>query len=339
MPIEGPIKELGLFELFQLISLAGKKGVLELNAEDILKSYVLYFDNSILISIDFPERLKKEISERGFMKKEETVEFADDKFAHYLIENKIVPLRTFKTIFKQVAIDVIFSLFLIKNGHFTFKEKDFQVADYMKLDMKIENIIMEAARRIDEISKMEEILPNTNIVLEVSTDLIEKEKIDLSPMDWQLLSLIDGKLTIRELIGKIGDKFAVMKALYGMTMAGIITETKIPVDDIIKKKKTSVEKITDKKMNELNRLWNKGKYTDGLKELFKLKELYPEDAMIPYNMGYFYLAEGRFKETISEWNSFLLLSSDEKKKTEIRETLELVKRIHKNIVNWEVLVE
>jgi tetratricopeptide (TPR) repeat protein len=92
-------------------------------------------------------------------------------------------------------------------------------------------------------------------------------------------------------------------------------------------------------MNELTRLWNKGKYTDGLKELFKLKELYPEDARIPYNMGYFYLAEGRFKETISEWNSFLLLSSDEKKKTEIRETLDLVKRIHKSIVNWEVLVE
>jgi hypothetical protein len=339
MPIEGPIKELGLFELFQLISLAGKRGVLELNAEDILKSYVLYFDNGILVSIDFPERLKKEVSERGFMKREETIEVADDKFVYYLVENKIIPLRTFKPIFKQAAIDVIYSLFLIKNGHFTFQEKDFQIADYVKLDMKIENIIMEAARRIDEISKMEEILPNTDIVLEVSTDLIEKEKIDLSPMDWQLLSLIDGKLTIRELISKIGDKFAVMKALYGMTMAGIITETKIPVDDIIKKKKTSVEKITDKKMNELTRLWNKGKYTDGLKELFKLKELYPEDARIPYNMGYFYLAEGRFKETISEWNSFLLLSSDEKKKTEIRETLDLVKRIHKSIVNWEVLVE
>jgi len=339
MPIEGPIKELGLFELFQLISLAGKKGVLNLNAEDILKSYVLYFDNGILVSIDFTERLKKEVSERGFMTREETIEVADDKFAHYLIENKIIPLRTFKTIFKRAAIDVIYSLFLIKNGHFTFQEKDFQIADYLKLEMKIENIIMEAARRIDEISKMEEILPHADIVLEVSTDLIEKEKIDLSPMDWQLLSLIDGKLTIRELISKIGDKFTVMKALYGMTMAGIITEIKIPVDDIIKKKKTSVEKITDEKMKELPRLWNKGKYTDGLKELFKLKELYPEDPKIPYSMGYFYLAEGRFKEAISEWNSFLLLASDEKKKTEIRETLELVKRIHKNIVNWEVLVE
>jgi hypothetical protein len=339
MPIEGPIKELGLFELFQLISLAGKKGVLEINAEDILKSYILYFDNGILVTIDFPERLKREISERGFMSMEETIEVPDEQFADHLIEKKIVPLRSFKTIFKQAAIDVIYSLFLIKNGHFTFQEKDFKVSDYLKLNMKIENIIMEAARRIDEISKMEEILPNTDIVLEVSTDLIEKEKIDLSPMDWQLLSLINGKLTIRELISKIGDKFTVMKALYGMTMAGIITETKIPVDDIIKNKKDAVERVTDEKLKELPRLWNKGKYTDGLKELFKLKELYPEDPIIPYNMGYFYLAECRFKEAISEWNSFLLLSSDEKKKTEIREMLDLINKIHKNIVNWEVLVE
>ncbi len=339
MPIEGPIKELGLFELFQLIALAGKKGILTLNAEDILKSYVLYFDNGMLISIDFPERLKKEISERGFLTKEQTIEIADDKFVNHLIDNKIVPQRILKNIFKQTAIDVIYSLFLIKNGNFIFRETDFEISDYLNLDMKIENIIMEAARRIDEISKMEEILPNTDIVLEVSADLIEKEQINLSPMDWKLLSLINGVMTIGDLIDQIGDKFAVMKSLYGMTMAGIITETKIPIDDIIKENKISVDKITDQKLRELPRLWNKGKYTDGLKELFKLKELYPEDPIIPYNMGYFYLAEGRFKEAVSEWNSFLILSSNEKKKTEIRETLELVKKIHKKLVNWEVLVE
>jgi len=339
MPIEGPIKELGLFELFQLISLAGKKGILTITGEEFIESYILYFDNGMLISIDFPERLKKEMSERGFLTKEQTVEIADDKFVNHLIENKIVPLSTFRTIFKQAAIDVIYSLFLIENGHFNFRETDFEIIENLTLNMKIENIIMEAARRIDEISKMEEILPNADIVLEVSTDLIEKEQINLSPMDWKLLSLINGNLRISDLINKIGDKFGVMKSLYGMTMTGIITETKIPVDDIIKKNEMSVGKITDKKMKELPKLWNKGKYIDGLKELFKLKELYPEDPRIPYNMGYFYLAEGRFKEAISEWNSFLVLSSDKKKKTEVGETLELIKKIQKNIVNWEVLVE
>jgi hypothetical protein len=339
MPIEGPIKELGLFELFQLISLAEKKGVLTISGEEIIKSYTLYFDRGNLASIDFPERLKKEIVKRGFLTKEDMIEVADSKFVDHLVENNIIPLSTFKTIFKQTAMDVLYSLFLIKNGHFSFRETDFEIPDYLTLEIKIENIILEAARRIDEISKMEEVLPNTDIVLEVSTDLVEKEQINLSPMDWKLLSLIDGNLTIADLINKIGgDKFAVMKSLYGMTMTGIITEKKIPVDDIIKEKKASVEKNVEK-IKKINKLWNKGRYSDGLKELLKLREMYPEDSRIPYNMGYFYLAEGRFKEAISEWNSYLILSEDESRKKEIREILDLVKGIHKKIVNWEVLIE
>jgi len=339
MPIEGPIKELGLFELFQLISLAEKRGILTISGEEILKSYVLYFDKGNLVFIDFPGRLKKELLKRGFLTGEEIIEVADSKFVDYLVENEIIPIGTFKAVFKQTAMDVIYSLFFIKNGHFSFRETDFEMPDYLTLDIKIENIILEAARRIDEISKMEEILPNTDIVLEVSTDLIGKEQINLSPMDWKLLSLIDGNLTIADIINKIGgDKFTVMKSLYGMTMTGIITEKKIPVDGIIKEKEASGEKVTER-IKELNRLWNKGKYTEGLKELFKLKEIYPEDSRISYNMGYFYLAEGRFKEAISEWNSFLILSSDEKRKKEIREALDLLKGIHKKMVNWEVLIE
>jgi hypothetical protein len=339
MPIEGPIKELGLFELFQLISLAEKRGILTISGEEVLKSYMLYFERGNLVSIDFPERLKKEILKGGFLTREEIIEITDNKFVDHIIENDIIPIGTFKAVFKQAAIDVLYSLFLIKNGHFIFRETDFEVPEYLTLNIKIENIILEAARRIDEISKMEEILPNTDIVLEVSTDLIEKEQINLSPMDWKLLSLIDGNLTISDIINKVGgDKFTVMKSLYGMTMTGIITEKKISVDDIIKEKKTPIEKNTER-IKELNRLWNKGRYTEGLKELFKLKEMNPEDSRIPYNMGYFYLAEGRFKEAISEWNSFLVLSSDEKRKKEIREVLDLLKGIHKKIVNWEVLIE
>jgi len=338
VPIEGPIKELGLFELFQLISLAEKKGILTISGEEILTSYVLYFERGNLVSIDFPERLKKELLKRGFLSGEEIIEIADNKFVDHLIENGIMPIGTLKAVFKQMAVDVIYSLFLIKNGHFSFRETDFEIPDYLNLNIKIENIILEAARRIDEISKMEEILPNTDIVLEVSANLIEKEKINLSPIDWKLLSLIDGNLTISDIVDKVGgDKFTVMKSLYGMTMTGIITEKKIPVNDIIKGKKVFTEKDTER-IKELNRLWNKGKYTEGLKELVKLKEVYPEDSRIPYNMGYFYLAEGRFKEAISEWNSFLVLSADEKRKKEIREVLDLLKGIHKKIVNWEVFI-
>lgn len=338
MPIEGPIKELGLFEIFQLISLAEKRGVLKIMSEEIVEFCILYFDKGKLISIDFPERLKKEVCKRGFLSKREASEIANDKFLEYLIENDLVPVTAFKTLFKKIAVDVLYSLFFIKNGNFSFRETDFDIPEYLVLNMKIENIILEAARRIDEISKMETVLPNEDIVLEVSEDLIEKEQIDLSPMDWKLLSLINGNLTIGDLVRKIGDKFAVMKSLYGMTMTGIITEKKFPVDNIVEEDEEPITTISDK-MKELSVLWKNNNYSKGLEKLAKLKEFYPEDSRVIYNMGYFYLADGKIKEAISEWNLFLTLSTDESKKEEIRKNLELVKKIHKKIVNWEVSVE
>ncbi|MEO0292871.1 MAG: DUF4388 domain-containing protein [candidate division WOR-3 bacterium] len=338
MPIEGQIKELGLFELLQLISLAEKKGILTITTEETVKPYLLYFEKGNLVSIEISQRLKKEMIKRGFLNEEEVIKIEDEEFVKYLIEKEVLPLSTFRSIYIQAATDVLYSLFLLKNGHFVFEDVDFEIPEYLVLNMKIENIIMEAARRIDEISKMEEILPNTDIVLEVSMDLVEKKQVDLSPMDWKLLSLINGNLTISDLINKVGDKFAVMKSLYGMVMAGIITEKKIPINEMVKEIEPSKDKFLEK-MNFIRRLWNKGEYDEGVKELINLKEIYPENPLISYNLGYFYLAKGNYKEAISEWNSFLVLSSEEKRKEEIRELLDLIEKINKNIINWEVLIE
>jgi len=60
MAIEGPIKELGLFELFQLISFAKKSGKLTIKrtGED---THILYFRDGLLIHMELEDRLSDEL--------------------------------------------------------------------------------------------------------------------------------------------------------------------------------------------------------------------------------------------------------------------------------------
>ncbi|MEA1912501.1 MAG: DUF4388 domain-containing protein [candidate division WOR-3 bacterium] len=334
MAIEASIQELELFELLQLISLTGKNGILTLNDEETVRDYTLYLKDGKLVYIDLTNRLKEEMVKRGFLNREEIAKIPDKELIEHIVENEIMTPNTLKVLFKQIAEELVYSLFLIKSGHLSFKEREFSIPYSMDLRMRIENVILKAARRMDEISKMKGILPSRDVILEVSRDVIDTVAINLSPMDWKLLSLIDGKRTIAELKREVGDEFAVLKSLYGMTMAGIITKKKIDLVDKAKEPKGDLDEVQDG-LKSLSRFWNKGKYVGGIKTLLELKKRYPDNPGIIYEMGYFYLARGKFKEAISEWNLYLLLSEDKKRKEEIRENLELVKKLHKKMMDRE----
>jgi len=335
MPIEAPISELGLFDLFQLISLTAKRGILRLTDDENRKTYTLYFDSSRLAYIDITDRLKEEMIKRKLIDREEVATLKGNDFIEYIIRKQVIPRNTFKVLFKQVACEVLYSLFIIKSGYFSFKEGDISIPVSLELGMKIENIILEAARRVDEMSKIEKIIPSYDIVIEVSSGIVEMESINLDRMEWKLLSLINGKRTIAGLISVIGDELSVLKSLYGLIMTGIVTEKKIELDDIVKATSKEEDEVKDK-MRELGIFWNRKEYEKGIETLTLLKKRYPDDPKIIYELGFYYLVTGRFKKAISEWDSYLLLSGYEPRKREIRKNLELVMELSKKISDREV---
>lgn len=328
MPIEAPLEELGLFELFQLIALADKHGVLELRDNETGKNYTLYFEDGILTYIDLTSRIKEELKKRN-VKDKKAYKIRGVQLFEYILEEKIMSQGAFKTLYKQIAEEMVYSLFAIESGSFSFIEKDFESPEDINLNMNVQNIIMEAARRMDEITEMEKVLPSRDIILEVSSDIQDKESIDLDRMEWKLLMLIDGKKTINDLINEVGDEFSVVKSLYGMVMAGIVTEKRIKVNEI-KNKKTEKNELKEN-LEETENLWKNKQYKKGISLLNSLKEKYPREQRVVYELGYFYLKEGKFKEAISEWNIYILLSDEEEKKQEIKENLELAEELNKRI--------
>lgn len=236
MPIKAPISELSLFDFLQLIALTSKKGMIKLINNNNQMKYKLYFKNGKLEYIDLTDRIKNEIINRELVDKDEINSLEGNSLIEYIIEGKLMSINTFKIFYEKIALEVLYSLFAIDSGQIIFKECDFSIPYTFGLGMKAENIILEAARRIDEISRMKEVIPSREIILEISSDIKNMDLIDLNPTEWEIISLIDGGKNINDIIGEIKNELEVFKLLYGLIMAGIITEKRIEINNIAEEK-------------------------------------------------------------------------------------------------------
>jgi len=121
---------------------------------------------------------------------------------------------------------VVFDLMSWKEGFFSFEERS---REEMPRDRRItvstESLLMEGARRIDEWSRIAEIIPNVNVVPELAPveETRDGAMLDLLPHEWQVLTMIDGERDLREIAAALGrDEFEIAKIAYGMATTGII---------------------------------------------------------------------------------------------------------------------
>jgi tetratricopeptide (TPR) repeat protein len=84
-------------------------------------------------------------------------------------------------------------------------------------------LLMEAARRIDEWSRIEKRIPHLGIVPVFAPAADGAGSLDLLPDEWELLGVVDGGGDVRALASALGrPEFDVAKTLFGLASAGII---------------------------------------------------------------------------------------------------------------------
>ncbi len=85
------------------------------------------------------------------------------------------------------------------------------------------NLLMEAARRIDEWQVLSKRIPSTRLV-PVFTDHAVITSVSLSPQEWGLVCKIDERRSIEEIALGLGSSpFEVSKLLYGMITSGLVS--------------------------------------------------------------------------------------------------------------------
>jgi len=236
MPIEGPLKELGIHDVFQLLDLSRKTGALRVTSELRHNSGTVYFENGAIIFAQIqsnPHPLGAllirtgKITEADLERSRDRQRKGDTRrVGEILVEMGAITNRELQRQVRFQVEEVVFEVMSWQEGYFSFSEgQDGKFPAEASVRIPTEALLMEGARRIDEWSRIEKRVPHVGVVPRFSSATEgQPGDLDLLPPEWEVLALIDGERDIRGVASELGrSEFDVAKTLFGLESAGVIT--------------------------------------------------------------------------------------------------------------------
>ncbi len=236
MAIEGPLRELGIHDVFQLLDLSRKTGTLTVTSVLRDNQGTVYFDRGGVLSASIksnPHRLGElllragKITEGDLTRMREQQRREGDKrqLGAILVEAGALSRKELERQVRIQVEEVVFEMMSWREGFFSFEEG--QVADApIEADIRIstESLLMEGARRIDEWSLIEGKVPNLGVVPVLATmESDHAGALDLLPKEWEVLAQIDGARDLREISSSTSmSEFDVARVIYGLVTTGIV---------------------------------------------------------------------------------------------------------------------
>jgi len=242
MAIEGPLQDIGIHDVFQLLDLARKSGVLRVHSAARASEGHVYFQSGAVIHAtmrDNPHSLGVLLRKAGKLSDAQLGEAMGaqrrgDKrrLGDILVAQGAVSRRDVDRSMRLQVERVVFELFSWKEGNFSFTDGDAGSVDAdAAIRVSTESLLMEGARRIDEWSRMADRLPDVLVVPRLAPLGDGPEPaIDLRPGEWEVLTMIDGDRSVREIASSLGvSEFDVAKTVYGMISTGLVAAARVGV--------------------------------------------------------------------------------------------------------------
>ena len=248
--LTGNLQTVSLSDLLQLISAAGKTGML-LISRDNKKREIYFMKGSIIYATSFGSEdellgnlvLRRRKILKPDLKRALTLQkLSQKRLGTILLEMGVLTKEELIECLQYQIEEIIYNLFGWNSGEFIFFEGRLPPADQITTQLNTMNVIMEGSRRIDEWIQIQQTLPADDVKLQMVKNLkIKSSTVTMPVNDLQLLPFIDGERTIPELLRVSPlSEFNTRKALYNMITSGLVEagEKKKTI-----KQKTDVEKL------------------------------------------------------------------------------------------------
>jgi len=236
MSLKGKLETFLLHSILQLLYNESKTGVFQANRDD--EEVKIYFHEGVIIyamGSRKENRLGNLLLKRGLISKAELNEGligAKEKkqaLGKYLVENGKISIEILKELLQKQTENIIFNLFLWEKGNFEYKDARLRMDGMINIKLNVMKIVMEASRRIDEMSIFKKQIPSDKLIFKVSNRIEEKGKIKFTPPELQMLNFVNGKRTVREIFSESGidgfaayDEFYAYKTIHSLISSGMI---------------------------------------------------------------------------------------------------------------------
>lgn len=235
MPIEGPLRELGIHDVFQLLDLSRKTGTLTVTSALRDNEGVVLFEKGKVISASIrsnPHRIGDLLVRSGRLTDADLATVRDvqmrgdrRRFGEILVALGLMTAREVERQMRLQIEAVVFELMSWSEGHFCFEDGLSDDALHeASTPLGTEALLMEGARRIDEWSRIADRVPNLSVIPDLApTDADHPALLDLLPQEWKVLAAIDGATDLRTIAARLAmSEFDVARVVYGLVSTGVV---------------------------------------------------------------------------------------------------------------------
>jgi hypothetical protein len=232
--LQGNIGRFTLPEIFQLIAGSRKSGTLGIQKDDDI--VMVYFKRGRIIYGYGPRKtyhLGQLLRDRGRITSEQLEEAVaaqaksepSVRLGRIMIEKKYIHAGDLDKAVREQVEELVYSILAWDSGTFKFYENQYPTDEEITVDISAENAILEGYRRIDEMNRIKEALPDFGSVLAVVATPPERNTdISLRSEEWNLLALINGQRSINEIVDiSVLSEMETLHKLAAMKLAGLVS--------------------------------------------------------------------------------------------------------------------
>jgi hypothetical protein len=316
--LEGPLKELHVQDVFQLLDLGRKSGVLRVTSELRQTAGTVCFDRGGVVAAAVgsdPQPIGARLVRAGKINaadldRARALQNAGDgrRLGDILVQLAIISRRELDRQLKAQIEEAVFELLRWSEGYFVFEEgSPCHAAVEAPVRFPTEALLMEAARRIDEWSRIGSKVSHLRLVPRLPPPEEQgNELLDLVPFEWEVLAAVDGERDLHSLAEVLGrSEFEIARTVYGLTNAGVVV-----LDDPAR---PGEEPEPGRDLAALlvpaREALGQGEYELAAGALEELLESDPGMPEVRRLLGLCYAAGGHFCEALACWTEWTHLAS------------------------------